>query len=382
MNTIRYPVWRMISDPSLTVIIAAYNQLLADKFSRQARRIAERCGLLAQSERKAAYDWELAQGGGMRAVGVGGGITGSGAKLILIDDPTKSREEAESEAYRERVWDWYRDDLYTRLEPGGAIILTLTRWHADDLAGRILASEDGPNWTVVSLPAEAEEHDPLGRPLGAALCPARYDLPALAEIRQVLGSQSYYALYQQRPQPPKGATFQRDWFPRRNAIARQTANLVVQAWDTAFKEGQEADRSACVTMALQGNTIFVLDAWRGAIAYPELIRRMKGKALEWRPDALLIEDKGSGISAVQTLRTETGLPIIAVPAHGSKVERANLITATCEAGRVVIPETPWGDDLLDELQRFPTGRFDDQVDSFTYCLTRINLASGIQSRRY
>ncbi|NLE76759.1 MAG: terminase, partial [Chloroflexi bacterium] len=197
--TVRYPVWRLAHEPGLRVIVGAYNQTLANKFSRKARRVAQGAGLRLSPERSAVEDWELARGGSLRAVGVGGGITGQGGDLIVIDDPVKSREEANSEAYRERVFDWYTDDLYTRLEPGGAAILIMTRWHEDDLAGRILRSEDGPNWEALSLPAEAEEGDVLGRAVGEALCPARYDVAALREIRTVLG-RSYWALYQQRPQ--------------------------------------------------------------------------------------------------------------------------------------------------------------------------------------
>jgi predicted phage terminase large subunit-like protein len=370
MVTVRYPVWRLEQNPSERIIIGAYNQILANKFSRKARRIAETRIALAP-DRQAVEDWETPSGGGLRAIGVGAGITGQGGHIVIIDDPVKSREEAESDAYRERVWDWYRDDLYTRLEPGGQIILIQTRWHEDDLAGRILNSDNAKDWTVVSLPALAEENDPLWREVGEALCPARYDEKALADIQSVLKS-SFYALYQQRPQPPSGNTFKTGWFARRNPIERQNATLVIQAWDTAFKEGQENDRSACITLAAHSTGIYVLDAWRDTVAYPDLIRRMQQKAMQWAPDAILVEDKGSGTSAVQTLRGQTNLPIIAEPTHGrTKVERANQVTAFCEAGRVVFPQTPWADDLLDELIRFPTGAHDDQVDAFVYALHRI-----------
>lgn len=211
LATVRYPVWRMECDPSLTVIVGAYNKLLATSFSRQARRIA-RERLALDDERTAADEWQTVAGGIYRAVGVGTGVTGKGARLIIVDDPTKSREEANSAAYRERVWDWYRDDLYTRLEPGGAIILIMTRWHEDDLAGRILESEDAPNWTVISLPALAEANDPLGRAEGAALWPARFDVTDLERIRTVLGTASFTALYQQRPTALEGGLFKREFF--------------------------------------------------------------------------------------------------------------------------------------------------------------------------
>lgn len=379
MVTVRYPVWRLERDPSLRVIIAAYGQLLAEKFSRKARRIAEGRPIALAQDRFAVHDWETAAGGGVRAVGVGSGITGQGGNLIVIDDPVKSRDEAESETYRERCWDWYRDDLYTRLEPHGAIILIQTRWHEDDLAGRILASEDAPNWTVITLPALAEEGDALGRAVGEALCPARYDAEALRRIQQ-MNARSFYALYQQRPQPDQGTIFQRDWFPRQNAIDRSTARLVVQAWDTAYGEGQESDYTVCVTVGVHPNGLFVLGVWRGRVDYPNLLRAMNAQAQMWRPEVVLVEDRGSGQSAVQTLRAQTALPIIGVPAVKSKVERAQTVTGLCEAGRVVIPPTEWGDVLLDELLRFPTAKHDDQVDAFVYAVQRAgNLTAGAVS---
>src|SRR5262249_50256619 len=151
----------------------------ANKFSRDARKIARGRGIVGGGVCK-QDEWEIKGGGSYRAAGVGGGVTGRGADLLIIDDPGRSRDDANSEAFRERVWDWYTNDMRTRLEPGGAIILIQTRWHEDALAGRILKSADGPNWTVVSLPAEAEEDDPLGREVGAALCPERFDIAALA----------------------------------------------------------------------------------------------------------------------------------------------------------------------------------------------------------
>lgn len=362
----------------MRVIIAAYNQTLADKFSRKARRIA-RERIPVSEERMAAEDWETMTGGGLRAVGVGSGITGQGGNLIVIDDPCKSREEANSESFRERVWDWYTDDLYTRLEPDGALILIMTRWHEDDLAGRILASEDGPSWSIINLPAEAEEDEPqpplgLGRKQGEALCPERFDLNALHTIRTVLGNE-YYALYQQRPQPPEGNQFKKDWFGREvitGMPSRHNLSFVIQAWDTAFKDGQQNDYSACVTLGVFQNRIYVLSVYLAKLTFPALVQAMKDQAAVCLPNVILIEDKGSGTSALQTLKRETMLPVVPVAADLDKVARANLVTPICESGRVILPYAQWADDFLDRLIRFPSGKFDDDVDAFVHALSRLS----------
>lgn len=154
--TVRYALWRLLREPRMNVIIASYNQKLANRFSRKMKNLA--AGLELSRSAYGAAEWETAAGGGVKAVGVGAGITGFGGDLVVIDDPVKSRREANSPVFRERVWDWYRDDIHTRLEPGAAVILIQTRWHDDDLAGRLLkdAEDGGEKWEVVRLPALAE----------------------------------------------------------------------------------------------------------------------------------------------------------------------------------------------------------------------------------
>lgn len=207
--TVRFPAWFIERDPTMRFIIAAYNVSLASKFSRKTQKIVKSRGLTL--DREAVDDWSTTAEGGVRAVGVGSGVTGHGADGIMIDDPIKSREEAYSATYRERTWEWFKDDLFTRLEPDGFIILTLTRWHYDDLAGRILASDEGKNWAVIKLPALAEEGDPLGREEGEALCPDRFDEGALLAIKAVTGG-DFESLYQQNPTAAQGVIFKRAWW--------------------------------------------------------------------------------------------------------------------------------------------------------------------------
>jgi len=368
MVTIRYPVWRLECDPATRVIVCAYNQFLANDFSRKARRLAER-RILLDPERKSAEAWETAGGGGMRAVGVGGGITGQGGDLVVIDDPVKSREEAESPAFRDRVYDWYTDDLYTRLEPGAAIILIMTRWHEDDLAGRILASEDGPSWTVVNLPAEAEAGDPLGRAPGEPLCPARFDRRALAERRQVLGSYAYTALYQGHPLPPEGGLFKRHWFREWLAAAPERFDGVIRYWDRAASEGR-GDFSAGVLMGRQGGAYTVIDVIRGQWSPKQREQIILTTALIDRdryPNAavwLEQEPGSSGIDSVQaSIRNLAGFNVHADRVTGEKGVRAMPFAAQAEAGNIHLVRAPWNGAYLDELCSFPNGLHDDQVDA-------------------
>lgn len=364
MTTIRYPVWRLAREPHRTFIIAAYNQTLANRFSRQARKIAQ-TQVTLDPERSAVEEWLTTAGGGVRAVGVGGGVTGTGADCcIMIDDPVKSRDEAESPAYRERVWDWYTDDLFTRREPGCALVLIQTRWHEDDLAGRILASEDGPNWTVVNLPALADSGDPLNRQVGEALWPDRYDVAALEQIRSVLGTYSFESLYQQRPTPPGGGMFQREWFDIVGAAPIDAARC--RYWDKAGTEGA-GDWSCGVKMVRDGDGVFyVEDVVRGqwsALAR-ERIMRQTAEMDGGNTSVGIEQEPGSGgkESAESSVRNLAGFPVYTDKVTGEKQVRAMPFAAQCEARNVKLVRGAWNNAYLEELSGFPYGSHDDMVD--------------------
>jgi predicted phage terminase large subunit-like protein len=363
--TVRFPAWYLERHPDRRVIIGSYNQLLADRFSRKVRRIAAQ-RIALSPERKAVSDWETLAGGGLRAVGVGSGVTGQGGNLIIIDDPTKSREEANSEAYRAKVWDWFTDDLYTRLEPGAAMVLIMTRWHTDDLAGRILASPGASEWTVINLPALAEAGDPLGRSEGEALCPERYDEQQLATIREALGS-SFTALYQQRPAAQEGELFKREWW--RYYDAPPAFRRIVQSWDTSFKTSASNDYSCCTTWGETDTGFYLLDVWKRRVEFPELKRMVQALAETYKPHAVLVEDKASGQSLIQELQRDTSLPILPVKVDADKFARAAAVTPLIEAGRVHLPQgAPWLAEFLDSLATFPNGAHDDDVDSVSQAL--------------
>jgi predicted phage terminase large subunit-like protein len=379
LATIHYPAWRLEANPDTQIVVGCYNQAQAERFSRRVRALVRRRGVLTlDPERHAAADWQLAGSpGGLRAAGVGSPPTGAGADLLVIDDPIKSREEAASPAYRERCWDWYSQDLYTRLEPGGAIVLIQTRWHADDLAGRILASASAADWRVVSLPAEAEADDPLGRPAGAALCPERYPLAALADIRRELGAVAYAALYQQRPAPAEGALFKVGTTGTVDAVPAHASYC--RGWDIAAS-AHGGDATAGVLLARVGSAgtlrWYVVDVVCGRWDTDERDRRIRatadadrahyGAVVQWLP-----QDPGAaGKSQAQAfVRLLAGHRVLTAPASGAKVVRADPFSAQWNAGdgaaqwNVALVRAGWNQAYRDELCTFPFGAHDDQVDA-------------------
>lgn len=368
MVTVRYPVWRLEREPETRVIVGAYNQTLAEKFSRKMRRIA-RERLPLSDERQAVQDWETTQGGGVRAVGVGGGITGQGGDIIIIDDPVKSRKEANSKVYRDMVWDWYTDDLYTRLEPGGAIILIMTRWHEDDLAGRILASDDANSWEVIKLPALAQKSDPLGREIGTALCPERYDRDELIKIKTAIGARSFSALYQQEPQEQEGDMFKRSWFSFVKEIPEGCQ--FVRYWDkAATKDDGDWTVGALLAKTLESRYIVVnikRGQWQTYDRDKEIRETAEKDAKEYQGIVRIVGEQEPGSSGVDAakdfIRLLDGFAVSVDKVTGDKIFRAEPFASQCEAGNVVLLKAAWNEDYLDELTSFPNGTHDDQVDA-------------------
>jgi predicted phage terminase large subunit-like protein len=367
--TVRYPAWRLEKNPEMRVILNAYNQDIANTFSRKTKRVVESRLNLARDLRQ-VREWELPQGGGLRACGVKSPPTGMGANLIMIDDPIKSRAEAESKTYRKRVIDNYTDDLYTRLEPGGAIILTMTRWHPEDLAGWLLneAENGGEQWEVLSLPALAEEDDPLGRQPGEALCPARYDEAALLRIKSVSSAQKWASLYQQRPIAVEGAVFNVDWFSNVEDSAPEGLRWV-RYWDLAASTKTSADYtcSAAVALAKDG-TLYIRDMIRGRWEWPDARRKIVETMKAEQRTRHGVELKMHGLPAIQEMRR---MPSIAnVPFRGvnvtkDKLSRALSWSERAAEGKVVLIRGPWIKLFLDEAAVF-TGEgdtHDDQIDT-------------------
>lgn len=376
-GSVRYPAWRLAREPRTRVIIAAYSAQLACRFSRKIRRLAPGRIELA-NDRRAVEDWETTAGGGVRAVGVGGGITGRGADLILIDDPVKSRAEAESRVYRDRLWDWFRDDLYTRQEPGCAIVLTQTRWHEDDLAGRILSSEIGADWGVANLPALAEADDPLGRAEGEPLWPEQFDRGKLERYQKVLG-RSFQALYQGRPAAASGNKFKRAWFrywrseggDHYRLGAGQSVVAKRRCWffatiDLAVSLRTTADYTVIAVWAVTPNgDLLLIDLVRGRFEEPDVVRQAGIIQRRYGLDYLAVEANGTQLGIVQTMRRATHqLTVRGVVNDRDKISRATTAIVRSEAGQLYFPErAAWLDEYESELLGFPNAAHDDQVDA-------------------
>jgi predicted phage terminase large subunit-like protein len=372
------PAWWLGRHPADSVILASYATELAEANSRRAR------GFLldprwpfpdvrVSPESSAVGRWNTTDRGGLIAAGVGGGLTGFGADLLVVDDPVKDRAEADSEAVRESVWKWWTEVALTRLQPGAVVLLTMTRWHEDDLAGRILASPGADEWTALSLAALADEQDPLGREEGHALWESWFPADRLAALRAEIGTRAFLALYQQTPTSEEGSTFRREWLDGRYAEVPRAGLRIVAGVDSSFGKGVASDFSAIVTVGADDRFLYVLDAARGRWEFSDLLAAIRREAAEWTPAAVLVEDSASGQSAVQELRRSTQLPLVPVRPLGSKVARAESVSPLFEAGRVLFPAQalPWRDELVEELAAFPTGRHDDMTDALVYALDRL-----------
>ena len=376
--------WWRGTYPDDDVILASYEDTLARRFSRRARETladvgADVFGVEVSDVRAAASDWGIKDHWGeTRSAGVGGGITGRGAHLLIIDDPVKNAEEARSVVYRDRVWDWWESTARPRIEPGGVCIVVMTPWDEDDLSGRLLRPPDGTppdSWHVLRLPAIAEEDDQLGREPGEVLWPERFEEaePGWYERRRdSMPAYWWNALYQCRPSPEQGSTFDRNWMTTRWAEAtRPTMQYRVQAMDSAWKEGVGADWSVITTWASDGVDFYLEDEWRARVEYPTLQQAALDQYEKHRPHELIIEDAASGTAVIQSLRRQTPLPIRPFRPVGSKRIRAERITPLFAAGKVYLPNAPFLTDWIEEHLAFPAGRHDDRVDTTSMALARL-----------
>jgi len=374
--SLRFPCWCLGRNPEIQLVQAGYAESISLTHSRRARDIfiSPACKTLFPDvyfrperagqeniipERQAAHEWGTRQGGSYYAVGIGGGLTGRGFDIGIIDDPVKDSEEADSITYRERAWEWYQKVFRTRGHPGAAIIIVMTRWHEDDLVGRLLEqSRKDPTsdqWEILHFPAIKD---------GQPLWPERYSLEDLERTRSSIGSRSFEALYQGNPTIATGQIIKREWWQYYEEPPE--FRYIIQSWDTAFKDKQQNDYSVCTTWGIVRNGIYLIGLWRAKVEYPELKRGAEALYLKHRPRRVLIEDKASGQSLIQELRRNTRIPLLAIKVDQNKVARANAATPLIEAGKVYLPKyATWLHDFVEECAAFPNAAHDDMVDSLT-----------------
>jgi predicted phage terminase large subunit-like protein len=428
--TTAFPGWYLGNFPDNNVIITSYEATLAAHFGRAVRDMMDEYGqsvfgLSVRSDSRAAADWHLRgmnhtgqpATGGLRATGVGGGLTGRGGDLIIVDDPIKDAKQAQSDLYRATVWDWYLSVLFSRREPNAKQIIVMTRWHEDDLVGRLLDPSrsdevDGQKWVVLNLPAIAEEEgDVLGRKVGDALWPERWPLD---ELRVARGTQTAYwwgALYQGRPAPATGNIFKRSWWrfwepaganlgPVRirinddEEIARDPVPLpafqdTASSWDLTFKKGSGTAFVAGQKWGKKDGSAYLLDQTRARRDFPETVAAFQ-RFHEQHSDitAKWVEDKANGPALIALLRDQ--IPgIIPVQPEGSKENRARGVAYYAESGNVYLPHpavAPWVWEFIEEHSAFPNAMYNDQVDTTSQALTKLfereHKPSMIWGRRY
>ncbi len=374
------PIKTLIDNPDRRIVCASYGQGLANRNGRAVRNqiIAHpELGLSIAHDNGAASEWTIAgHEGGVLSVGRGAGVTGRPCDLLIIDDPLKDRAEADSLTIRDTCWDWWTDALSARLAPGAPVVLILTRWHEDDLAGRLRILDSEAGWRILNIPAQCEEpNDPLGRQPGEYMISARGRTRQQWEQRRLTaGSRTWAALYQGHPSPAEGDIFKRNWW-QRWARMPSLHGTFIQSWDLTFKSSQASDWVVGQVWLQQDANCYLLDQVRGRWGFTDTIDQIINLTARWpQATAKLIEDKANGPAVIDSLR-RTIPGIIPITPRESKTARANAVTPLAEAGNVWLPDraaAAWADALIEELAGFPNATHDDQVDALTQALSYLN----------
>ena len=384
LASIAFPAWHLGRNPGHEFISCSYSGSLAMSFSRKVRQVLREPNYKnifedakLDKDSQSVESWQTTQGGGYVAAGVGGGITGKGAHVMVIDDPVKNREDAESDNNRDATWDWYTSTAYTRLSPGGGILVILTRWHDDDLAGRLLtqADEGADEWEVIRYPAIAEEDESF-RKTGESLHPERYNVDALEQIRKAIGPRDWSALYQQNPVSDEGDYFNRDMIAYYDFDEIDTSKLRYYcAWDLAIGQRDRNDYSVGIVVGVdEYDNLFVVDVVRGKYDGFELVEQILDLYELWRPGIVGIErghiemalgpflekrTRERGLSEAYFKDLKVG--------RRDKELRARAIQGRMQQGMVYFPQDAvWTGPMVAELLRFPNGTHDDQVDALAW----------------
>jgi predicted phage terminase large subunit-like protein len=362
-----FPAWYLATHPSNKLILASYETSFAISWGRKAKEIFDESvpkyyGVRRNPNINVQGNWETEQGGSMYCVGVGGGITGRGANVFIIDDPVKNNEQAMSTVYREKTLDWYQSVASTRLAPESSIIIIMTRWHVDDLAGRLLkqAELDGDKWEIVNLPAFAEHNDPLGREVGEALWESRYSKKILEERKRQVGDFWWSAMYQQQPYIKGGKVFKDPAFYDN----LPDGGKVIIAVDFAYSTKTYSDYSVAGVAKMIDDKIYLIDVWRGQVEATQFATIIKGYQEKYQsPIYCYIGGTEKGI--VDFMRKENNLNIISKPARNDKFVRAQPVASAWNDGRILLPKNQnWVNIFLQEIMGFTgvSDLHDDQVD--------------------
>ena len=379
--SVAFPAFLLGQNPSAKIVCASYSDAIAGKLAFDFRRIMnsdwyKRIFPLVDIVKDTETETATSAGGSRLMTSVGGSLTGRGGDVIIVDDPL-SASEAASKTSRERVNEWFRATLLSRLDTPtqSCIAVVMQRLHMDDLSGVLLAQK---SWTHLSLPAIAPEDRTIdlagGRTFnwlcGDSLHPTRLPLTYLASTKAEIGTAAFSAQYLQDPIPAEGSLLKQAWLQFVDGLPQQQpSDQIVQSWDTALKAKDNNDYSVGLTFLVRGNNeVYLMNVVRERMEFPQLKDRIKQEAANWRATAVLIEDYGSGTSLIQYLRSEVR-GIKGITHNKDKSTRATNITPLLENGILRIPrEAPWLADFLEEYLSFPHSRFDDQVDALTQFL--------------
>ena len=367
-----FPAWIIGRNPHWHIISCSYSQTRANDVGRKVRNqvddklhqnIFPHCRIA--DDMKSIQHFSTMQGGEFYSMGVGGSLVGRGAECFLLDDPIKDRQTAESKLERKKIQDWYRGVAYTRLHKGGRVIVINTRWHEDDLSGWLLREHASEGWTVLNMPAIAEDNDILGRAPGEALWPEAFPKENLEKIKTAIGSYEWAAQYQQRPVGAEGSIVKHDWIQRYSPSNMPDFTKIVLSCDTAFKSTEISDPTAILVWGVTKANYYLLDVFCKRMEFPELKRVVARMCQTWGATACLVEDRSSGQSLIQEFKRISPIPVIPVKTNNiDKVTRFSSVSHYFESGTVMLPtHAAWLVDYENQITTFPYDKHDDMVDA-------------------